>query len=56
LDRFGKKSKIIFGEKIPFYIKKMGENNEFKVNSWNVRLMKTRWGSCNIRIINYVLI
>lgn len=35
-------------EKIPFYIQKWEPILNVKVNSWYSRLMKTRWGSCNI--------
>jgi len=33
--------------KIPVIIEKWEEKIDVKVNSWGVKLMKTKWGSCN---------
>lgn len=40
--------KKILEKKVPLYIKKWEPILNVKVNSWYLRLMKSRWGSCNI--------
>lgn len=34
---------------IPAYIKKWEEKMNVEVNGWQIRKMKTKWGSCNIK-------
>lgn len=47
-----KEAKSSLGVKIPKYIEKWEKIMNVKVSSWSIRLMKTRWGSCNIKNSN----
>lgn len=42
------KGRIYLEERVPIYLKKWEPIMKVKVNSWYSRLMKSRWGSCNI--------
>lgn len=41
--------KNLLKEKVPFYINKWEPILNVHVDSWYTRLMKTRWGTCNIK-------